>query len=122
MSIVKEYNIEIGLTPSDIEAIVNGEMSTLHFLPTDDTDYEDKISVHLKPISEDATLDECMNLVVGTWNRKEWKMSSITKYEIESNIEINITTEDLHELLGKEILLIKSDIGLVKITLNDNNE
>ena len=122
MNIAKEYNVEIGLTPSDIEAIVNGEMSTLHFLPTDDTDYEDKISVHLKPISEDATLDECMNLVVDTWNRKEWKMSSITKYEIESNIEINITTEDLHELLGKEILLIKSDIGLVKITLNDNNE
>ena len=49
-------------------------------------------------------------------------MSSIIKYEIESNIEINITTEDLHELLGKEILLIKSDIGLVKITLNDKNE
>ena len=71
MSFVKEYNIEIGLTPSDIEAIVNGEMSTLHFLPTDDTDYEDKISVHLKPIDEDATLSEQMNLVVDTWNRKE---------------------------------------------------
>ena len=71
MSFVKEYNIEIGLTPSDIEAIVNGEMSTLDFLPTDDTDYEDKISVHLKPIDEDATLDECMNLVVDKWNTKE---------------------------------------------------
>ena len=31
MNIAKEYNVEIGLTPSDIEAIVNGEMSTLHF-------------------------------------------------------------------------------------------
>ena len=71
MSIAKEYNVEIGLTPSDIEAIVNGEMSTLHFLPTDDTDYKDKISVHLKPISEDATLSEQMNLVVDTWSRKE---------------------------------------------------
>ena len=71
MNIAKEYNVEIGLTPSDIEAIVNGEMSTLHFLPTDDTDYEDKISVHLKPIDEDATLSEQMNLVVDTWNRKE---------------------------------------------------
>ena len=71
MNIAKEYNVEIGLTPSDIEAIVNGEMSTLHFLPTDDTDYEDKISVHLKPIDEDATLSEQMNLVVDTWDRKE---------------------------------------------------
>lgn len=71
MNIAKEYNVEIGLTPSDIEAILNGEMSTLHFLPTDDTDYEDKISVHLKLIDEDATLSEQMNLVVDTWNRKE---------------------------------------------------
>ena len=71
MSIVKEYNIEIGLTPSDIEDIVNGEMSTLHFLPTDDTDYEDKISVRIKPINEDSTLSEQMNLVVDKWNTKE---------------------------------------------------
>jgi len=67
----KEYNVEIGLTPSDIQAILDGEMSTLHFLPTNDTDYQDKISVHLKPMSEDATLDECMNLVVDKWNKKE---------------------------------------------------
>lgn len=73
MNIAKEYNVEIGLTPSDIEAIVNGEMSTLHFLPTDDTDYQDKISVHLKPIDEDATLSEQMNLVVDKWERKELK-------------------------------------------------
>ena len=71
MSIAKEYNVEIGLTPSDIQAILDGEMSTLHFLPTDDTDYEDKISVHLKPIDEDAPLSEQMNLVVDTWSRKE---------------------------------------------------
>lgn len=71
MNIAKEYNVEIGLTPSDIEAIVNGEMSTLHFLPTDDTDYEDKISVHLKPIDENAPLSEQMNLVVDTWSKKE---------------------------------------------------
>ena len=69
MSIAKEYNVEIGLTPSDIQAILDGEMSTLHFLPTDDTDYEDKISVHLKPIDEDAPLSEQMNLVVDTWNK-----------------------------------------------------
>jgi len=69
MNIAKEYNVEIGLTPSDIQAILDGEMSTLHFLPTDDTDYQDKISVHLKPIDEDAPLSEQMNLVVDTWNK-----------------------------------------------------
>ena len=69
MNIAKEYNVEIGLTPSDIQAILDGEMSTLHFLPTDDTDYEDKISVHLKPIDEDTPLSEQMNLVVDTWNK-----------------------------------------------------
>ena len=69
MNIAKEYNVEIGLTPSDIQAILDGEISTLHFLPTDDTDYEDKISFHLKPIDEDAPLSEQMNLVVDTWNK-----------------------------------------------------
>ena len=69
MNIAKEYNVEIGLTPSDIQAILDGEMSTLHFLPTDDTDYEDKISVHLKLIDEDTPLSEQMNLVVDTWNK-----------------------------------------------------
>jgi len=73
MNIAKEYNVEIGLTPSDIQAILDGEISTLHFLPTDDTDYEDKISVHLKPIDEDAPLSEQMNLVVDKWKRKELK-------------------------------------------------
>ena len=71
MNIAKEYNVEIGLTPSDIQAILDGEMSTLHFLPTDDTDYQDKISVHLKPINEDAPLSEQMNLVVDTLSKKE---------------------------------------------------
>lgn len=71
MNTAKAYNIEIGLTPSDIQAILDGEMSTLHFLPTDDTDYKDKISVHLKPISEDATLSEQMNLFIDTWSKKE---------------------------------------------------
>lgn len=69
MNIAKEYNVEIGLTTSDIQAILDGEMSTLHFLPTDDTDYEDKISVHLKLTDEDVPLSEQMNLVVDTWNK-----------------------------------------------------
>ena len=53
MNIAKEYNVEIGLTPSDIEAIVNGEMSTLHFLPTDDTDYEEDEDEEEQPTPEE---------------------------------------------------------------------
>ena len=65
---MKQYNAEIGLTPSDIQAILDGEISTLNFVPTDDTDYDDRISVHLKLIDEDSTLSEQMNLVVDTLN------------------------------------------------------
>ena len=60
----KAYEIEIGLTSQDIENILNDEMSTLHFLPTDDTEYDERISVHIKKVDDDATLSECMNLVV----------------------------------------------------------
>lgn len=49
-------------------------------------------------------------------------MSSVVKYEITSDIEINITTEDVHELLGTEILFINSEKGTIKITLNDKKE
>jgi hypothetical protein len=66
---MKQYNAEIGLTPSDIQAILDGEISTLNFVPTDDADYDDKISVHLKLIDEDSTLSEQMNLVVDTLNK-----------------------------------------------------
>lgn len=60
----KAYEIEIGLTSEDIENILKDEMSTLHFLPTDDTEYDERISVHIKKVDDDATLSECMNLVV----------------------------------------------------------
>jgi hypothetical protein len=60
----KAYEIEIGLTSQDIENILKDEMSTLHFLPTDDTEYDERISVHIKKVDDDATLSECMNLVV----------------------------------------------------------
>lgn len=39
-------------------------MSTLHFLPTEETEYDERISVHIKKVDDDATLSECMNLVV----------------------------------------------------------
>ena len=60
----KAYEIEIGLTSEDIENLLKNEMSTLHFLPTDDTEYDERISVHIKKVDDDATLSECMNLVV----------------------------------------------------------
>ena len=60
----KAYEIEIGLTSQDIQNILNDEMSTLHFLPTDDTEYDERVSVHIKKVDDDATLSECMNLVV----------------------------------------------------------
>jgi hypothetical protein len=60
----KSYEIEIGLTSEDIENILNDEMSTLHFLPTEETEYDERISVHIKKVDDDATLSECMNLVV----------------------------------------------------------
>jgi len=60
----KSYEIEIGLTSEDIENILKNEMSTLHFLPTDDTEYDERISVRIKKVDDDATLSECMNLVV----------------------------------------------------------
>ena len=60
----KSYEIEIGLTSEDIENILSNEMSTLHFLPTDDTEYDERISVHIKKVDDNATLSECMNLVV----------------------------------------------------------
>jgi hypothetical protein len=60
----KAYEIEIGLTSEDIENLLKNEMSTLHFLPTEETEYDERISVHIKKVDDDATLSECMNLVV----------------------------------------------------------
>ena len=60
----KSYEIETGLTSEDIENILKNEMSTLHFLPTEETEYDERISVHIKKVDDDATLSECMNLVV----------------------------------------------------------
>jgi|11_taG_2_1085331.scaffolds.fasta_scaffold26764_4 hypothetical protein len=60
----KSYEIEIGLTSEDIENILKDEMSTLHFLPTEETEYDERISVHIRKVDDDATLSECMNLVV----------------------------------------------------------
>jgi len=61
---MKDYHIQLGLTHEDIMNLLNGEISTFNFVPTQDTDYDDRISISIKEVEEDATLSECMNLSV----------------------------------------------------------
>ena len=63
MSSTKEYNINLGLTNQEIEEIEDGRIR-FHFLPTSDTDYDEKISISLGKVEDDAPLSDCMNLVV----------------------------------------------------------
>jgi len=60
----KEYHIQLGLTHEDIMSLLNGEISTFNFIPTEDTDYDDRIAISIKQAEDDATLSECMNLSV----------------------------------------------------------
>ena len=62
----KEYKINLALTDSDISEIKNVGMK-LHFLPTDDVEYKEKITISLNHAEEDASLSDCMNLNVDTW-------------------------------------------------------
>ena len=61
---MKDYHIQLGLTHEDIINLLSGEISTFNFVPTQDTDYDDRISISIKEVEEDATLSECMNLSV----------------------------------------------------------
>jgi len=61
---MKDYHIQLGLTHEDIMRLFSGEISTFNFIPTEDTDYDDRISISIKEVEEDATLSECMNLSV----------------------------------------------------------
>jgi len=61
---MKDYHIQLGLTHEDIMSLLNGEISTFNFVPTQDTDYDDRISISIKQVDDDATLSECMNLSV----------------------------------------------------------
>lgn len=63
---MKEFNIQLGLTHEDIMRLLSGEISSFNFIPTEDTDYDDRIKISIKEIEEDATLSECMNLSVDT--------------------------------------------------------
>ena len=63
---MKDYNIQLGLTHEDIMLLLSGEISTFNFVPTEDTDYNDRIRISIKEVEEDATFAQCMNLSVDT--------------------------------------------------------
>jgi hypothetical protein len=77
MSKIKEYNINLGLTDQDIEEISDGRIR-LHFLPTSDTDYDEKITISISKVDDDAPLSECMDLVVGNFRDSESEELSLT--------------------------------------------
>jgi hypothetical protein len=61
---MKEYNIKLVLGQEDIESLFNGEITTFNFVPTEDTEYDDRINIHLGHSKDDVPLSEGMNLVV----------------------------------------------------------
>ena len=61
---MKDYNIQLGLTHEDIISLFNGEISTFNFIPTEDTDYNDRFRISIKEVEEDTPLSECMKLSV----------------------------------------------------------
>ena len=61
---MKDYNIQLGLTHEDIMLLFSGEISKFNFVPTEDTDYNDRISISIKEVEEDTPLSECMKLSV----------------------------------------------------------
>tara|TARA_B100001093_G_scaffold347651_1_gene332269 strand:- start:15593 stop:15835 length:243 start_codon:yes stop_codon:yes gene_type:complete len=70
MSLIKEYNINLGLTDQDISEISDGRIK-LHFLPNNNTDYDEKITISIGKVEDDAPLSECMDLVVGNFQDSE---------------------------------------------------
>jgi hypothetical protein len=61
---MKDYNIQLGLTHEDIMLLFSGEISAFNFVPTEDTDYNDRISISIREVEEDTPLSECMKLSV----------------------------------------------------------
>jgi len=61
---MKDYNIQLGLTHEDIMLLLSGEISKFNFVPTEDTDYNDRITISIKEVEEDTPLSECMKLSV----------------------------------------------------------
>lgn len=61
---MKDYNIQLGLTHEDVMLLLSGEISTFNFVPTEDTDYNDRIRISIKEVEEDTPLSESMKLSV----------------------------------------------------------
>ena len=61
---MKDYNIQLGLTHEDIMLLLSGEISAFNFVPTEDTDYNDRIRISIKEVEEDTPLSESMKLSV----------------------------------------------------------
>jgi hypothetical protein len=61
---MKDYNIELGLSHEEIILLLSGEISTFNFVPTEDTDYNDRIRISIREVDEDTPLSECMKLSV----------------------------------------------------------
>lgn len=59
----KQYNINLGLTESDFLDIKDGAIK-FHFLPNESTDYDERITISIKSVEDDAPLGDCMNLSV----------------------------------------------------------
>jgi hypothetical protein len=43
---------------------LSGEISTFNFVPTEDTDYDDRFRISIREVEEDTPLSECMKLSV----------------------------------------------------------
>ena len=74
----KEYNMTLGLTREEVNSILNGKSIKFHFLPNDETDYDQKITISIGKVDNDATLSECMDLVVGNFRVLESEELSLT--------------------------------------------
>ena len=61
---MKDYNIQLGLTHEEIILLLSGEISTFNFVPTQDTDYNDRIRISIREVDEDTPLSQCMKLSV----------------------------------------------------------
>lgn len=59
-----EYHINLILDKEDIQSLLDEEICGFNFIPTEDTEYDDRISINIKHSSDDLTLSECMNLSV----------------------------------------------------------
>lgn len=59
-----EYHINLILDKEDIQSLLDEEICGFNFIPTEDTEYDDRISINIKHSKHDLALSESMNLIV----------------------------------------------------------